>query len=156
MLFPHTNLSALGGSTAQTEASNKELLFVHCLDIHTHKILNGCYFHYTYFSIIFFHSNMGCLLRASQLTSGDNAAELLLSAAALEDRQGKQFLRCLPPMCQRLSPVFAVCGRQANKQTRSYTVSGLGKGKILLFAECCAATPLHVCVFCMENLFSKL
>lgn len=86
-LFPHTNLSALVGSTAKQKIQIQNLslctvsIFAHT---HTHKILNGCYFHYTYFWIIFlFPWNMGCLLGASQLTSGDNAAELL-SAAALE------------------------------------------------------------------------
>lgn len=87
LLLPHTNLSALVWSTAKQkiQIQNFSLYIASHIDTCTHtQILNGCYFHYTKFWISFiFHWNMGCHLWSGQLTSRENAVELL-SITALE------------------------------------------------------------------------
>lgn len=84
---------------------------------HTHKILNGCYFHYTYFWIIFFFSiemwavfweSASCLQETMVLS----CCQLLHWNTIPSARQEKQFLTYLPWMCRRLAPVLAVCVRQ--------------------------------------------
>lgn len=157
-LFPHTNLSALAGSTAKQEIhiQNFSLCTV-SIFMHMHEILNGCYFHYRYFWIIFlFYWNTGCLLGPSQETMLLNCCQLLHWNTIPSDRQGKQFLVCLPPRCQRLPPVFGACGRQANKQTNALSHSEHpGKGQNHIFAEYCAATPLHACVSICKAYFQS-
>lgn len=116
-LFPHTNLLAFIGSKAKQKIEIQN--FSWCtvpVSTHMHKILKGCYFHYTYFWIIsLFHGNVGCLLGVSQLHSGDNAAELL-SAAALEHntiwQTRKTILNVFTTNVPEVSTVLVVCVRQ--------------------------------------------
>jgi len=87
----------------------------------------------------------GLSLGASQLNSGDNAAELL-SAAALEYSTIWQTRKTMLHTFTTKVPevITSVCcgGRQANKQTNGLVYSEqLGKGQTNIFAEYCAATP---------------
>lgn len=121
-LFPHTNLSALVGSTAKQKIQIQNLslctvsIFAHT-HTHTRSWTDVTFIIHTS-GLSFFSLEIWAVFwePASWLqeTMLLNCCQLLHWNTILSDSQGKQFLTRSPRMCQRLSPVF-VCERQANK-----------------------------------------